>query len=103
MPQTVKPDALALVGPFFMNLFGFDATTTTFAYQPSPLQDDPGDTCKACVWSGYTFNFLVSLSTPIPLYSQGSRRLLATTVTDTTAAAVQLTAVVAGKTSDGEL
>jgi leishmanolysin-like peptidase len=103
MPQNVEPNALALVGPFFVNLFAFDATTTTYSYQPSPLQDDPAGTCKACVWSGYTFNFLVSLSAPIPLYNQGLRRLAATTVTDTTAAAAQLTAVVAGKTSDGSL
>jgi hypothetical protein len=32
MPQNVKPDALALVGPFFINLFGFVLMTPAGIY-----------------------------------------------------------------------
>ena len=103
MPQSVKQEALVATGQFFIDLFGFDAATTSVSYKPSPLQDDPDGKCKACVWSGYTFNFLVSLSVPIPQYNPGSRRLQTTAVSDPAAAAAQLATVVAGKITDGSL
>jgi hypothetical protein len=103
MPQSVKQEALVATAHFFIDLFGFDAATTSVSFKPSPLQDDPDGKCKACVWSGYTFYILVSLSVPIPQYTSGLRRLQTTTVSDPAVAAAQLATVVAGKTNDGSL
>jgi hypothetical protein len=106
MPQSVKQEALVATAHFFIDLFGFDAATTSVSFKPSPLQDLHNGThtvCTACVWSGYTFYFLVSLSVPIPHYSHETRRLQTTTVTDPVAAAAQLATVVEGKTNDGSL